>query len=170
MTGKASWNIGLSSFLIWRPKCQTIKLDSAMATHTLDSGWLKHNSDMPIYVANNLEILVGKIKTKAGGQGEGNHSKGTLCFTPHTDQRRDRINLVRPRGGTVIYMILTKEIHLSVREYGQDSHSCIPSRSESRDYSTLKQLDYVKIKKPSQKCINIMEFTCTLFFFFRFHT
>ena len=73
-----------------------------MAIHTLDSGWLKHNLEMPIYVANNLEILVGKIKTKAGGQGEGNYSKGTLRFTPHTDQRRDRINLVWPHGGTVI--------------------------------------------------------------------
>lgn len=57
---------------------------------------------MPIYVANNLEILVGKIKTEGGGQGEGNYNKGTVCFTPHTDQRRDRINLVWYHEGTVI--------------------------------------------------------------------
>ena len=53
-----------------------------MATHTLDPERLKHNLEMPIYVAHNLDILVGKIKTKEGGQGEGNYNKGTVCFTP----------------------------------------------------------------------------------------
>jgi hypothetical protein len=53
-----------------------------MATHTLDPEWLKHNLEMPIYVAHNLDILVGKIKTKEGGQGEGNYNKGIVCFTP----------------------------------------------------------------------------------------
>lgn len=70
--------------------------------HTLDPEWLKHNLEMPIYVANNLEILVGKIKTKERGQGEGNDNKGTVGFTPYADKRKARMALVWHHEGTVI--------------------------------------------------------------------
>lgn len=69
MTGKASCNVRLFSFLIRVPKCQENKLEWVMATHMSDSEQSKHNLEMPIYLTDNLEILVGKIKTEGGGAG-----------------------------------------------------------------------------------------------------